>query len=331
MATSGTISQTVFDTRKVLDHAFSRCKLPPQTITSERIALALDALYLLLSDLPNKGVQMWTVDRQILPLYEGMAALSTPAGTIDVLSANLRSLTRLTGTDSSTSTTRQTDFGTGVAAGVATVGLLWSGAAVPFVIERSPDAVTWIAAATQSLASATAGEWTWVDIDRLVGARYWRARATTGTFALTEVYWGAAPSEIPVAALSRDSYDSLPNKTFAGRPLQYWLDLQYDVPVMRLWPVPNAASAYQQIVIRRKRYVMDVGTMQMTLEIPQRWFLTVVALLADALGAIMPDQIDPAVQAANATIAQQAMTAAIAAGQGGGPLMIGVGIAAYTK
>ena len=41
MAYSNTVSQTVFDTRRVIDNAVRRCKLTAQQITSEYIDLSL--------------------------------------------------------------------------------------------------------------------------------------------------------------------------------------------------------------------------------------------------------------------------------------------------
>jgi hypothetical protein len=58
---------------------------------------------------------------------------------------------------------------------------------------------------------------------------------------------------------------------------------------MRLWPCPNAAATTQQIVVWRQRYIQDVGTMTQTLEIPQRWFDAVVAMLAAKLAEETPE------------------------------------------
>ena len=51
MATSGTVSTTQFTTRQVIDHAYRRCRLGAQQITSEMIDIANDQLYLILSNL----------------------------------------------------------------------------------------------------------------------------------------------------------------------------------------------------------------------------------------------------------------------------------------
>ena len=76
MAYSGTISQTVFNTGRVIDNAFRRCKLPAEQISGEYIEIANDCLYLMLSDLANQGVPLWTIEKIILPLYNGVEALS---------------------------------------------------------------------------------------------------------------------------------------------------------------------------------------------------------------------------------------------------------------
>ena len=55
MPTSGTVSTTVFNTRRVIDRAFGRCKLPPQGVTPELIETARDNLFLILSSLVNLG------------------------------------------------------------------------------------------------------------------------------------------------------------------------------------------------------------------------------------------------------------------------------------
>jgi hypothetical protein len=55
MAFSNTVSQTTFNTGRVIDNAFRRCKLTAEQITSEYVDIANDQLYLFLSDLANHG------------------------------------------------------------------------------------------------------------------------------------------------------------------------------------------------------------------------------------------------------------------------------------
>ena len=63
MAFSGTISQTVFNTGRIIDNAIRRCKLSAQQITAEYIDIANDQLYLLLSDLANQTPDVFRIDQ----------------------------------------------------------------------------------------------------------------------------------------------------------------------------------------------------------------------------------------------------------------------------
>jgi hypothetical protein len=290
MATSGTVSTTNFTTRRVIDHAFRRCRLGAQQITSEMIDVANDQLYLILSNLANRGVQLWCIEKLIMPLYEGNGSVTLPLGTVDVLNTNLRTLTQVDGTETTTSATITLAVAGG--ATVTSVGILWSAAAVPFVVEESADGISWTAVPTQEETDApaqVAGEWLWVDFVSTTTNNYFRVRATSGALSATDVYFGNNPTEIPIARLNRDDYTALPNKFFLGRPLQFWFDRQRDQPVMRLWPVPNLAATTQQIVLWRHRYIQDVGTMVQDLDVPQRWFDAIVALLASKLAEEIPE------------------------------------------
>lgn len=281
MAYSGTISQTVFDTRRVIENAARRCKMPPQTLTAEHADVANGQLYLLLSDLANRGIPLWCIEKQVYPLYDGVAALTLDVGTVDVLNSNLRSLQGVTGAETTTATEYLVDFTT--AASVGTVGVKWSAAATRVAFERSDDNVVWELVDAQTLTGG-AGEWSWVDLSSVIAARYFRVRATSGTLDFERIYLANTPTEIPLARLNRDDYTNLPNKQFqSNRPLQFWFDRQIPRPIMRLWPVPNAAAETSQIVVWRHRHIMDVGSMTQELEVPQRWYDAVVAMLAARL------------------------------------------------
>ena len=278
MAFSNTVSQTVFNTRRVIDNAIRRCKVPAQQITAEHIDIANDQLYLFLSDLANQGAPLWCIEKQIYPLYDGVGDVTMTDGTVDILNSNFRWLQQVTGINYDDPTYREVDFTTDTF--VANVGILWSAASVPIVLERSDDGATWITVQTET-PTAVAGEWTWYDMDSSVAARYFRVRATTGTLDFSRIYLANTPTEIPLARMNRDDYTNLPNKAFqSNRPLQYWFDRQVNNPIMHMWPVPNEAATVAQIVVWRQRYIMDVGSMTQEVEVPQRWLEAIVAGLA---------------------------------------------------
>lgn len=289
MAVSGTVSQTTFNTRKVIDHAFRRCRLPPQGISSEMIATANEALYLILSGLANRGIQLWCIQKDILPLYEAVSQIPLPVGTVDILNANFRTLTELTGTETTTSTTVTIDFGQETQ--VTNVGVLFNGASVGYTIQTSADGSTWTTLATVADPSLTAGQWNWTDLQGSVARQYCRV-VGSGTLNQEDVYFGNTPTEIPMARINRDDYSNLPNKTAQGRPLQYWLDRQRDYPIMNVWQVPNGDFTFAQVVCYVKRYIMDVGTMTQEIEVPQRWYDAIVYCLAAKLAEELPS-VDP--------------------------------------
>ncbi len=291
MAVSGTVSQTIFNTRKVIDHAFRKCRLPPETVGGEQMTVAQESLYLILSSLANRGIQLWCIDKLILPLYENEAAVPVGNGIVDLLNTNYRTIQYLTPTSETVAADRVT-FNLGTSEIVTTVGILWSGASAAFNLQVSTDNVSWTTVKSVSDPGQIAGEWTWVDIDGSVATQYFRVVAPGGTLSQTDVLVGNTPNEIMMARLNRDSYSNLPNKTFTGKPLQFWLDRTLNEPVMYVWPVPDSAQSLGQVVTYAKRYIMDVGTLTQEIDVPQRWYEAIVYLLAARLAEELP-QVEP--------------------------------------
>ena len=328
MAYSGTVSQTKFNTRRVIENAARRCKLPPQSLSAENVEVANDQLYLLLSDLSNRGIQLWCIEKQIYPLYDGVGTITLDTGTLDILNSNLRTLQQVTGINTDTSTSRQVFFPTPTF--VTTVGIKWTAPAVPLSLQRSDDGVTWTTIQTET-PTASAGEWTWFDLDSSVATPYFRVLATSGTLGFSRIYLANTPTEIPIARLSRDDYTNLPNKSFqSNRPLQFWLDRQVTQPVMYLWPVPSNSAEEYQIVIWRQRYIMDVGSMTQEIEVPQRWYDAIVSMLAAKL-AMEYIEVDAQMIPMLDAKAKEALYFAQQEERDNSPMMILPNISMYTR
>lgn len=328
MAYSNTVSQTVFTTQRVIDNAVRRCRVPAEQITAETISIANDQLYLLLSDLANQGVPLWCIEKYIYPLYEGVSTITTDIGTVDLLNTNLRTLQQVTGTNTGTATSRTVDFG--AATPVTTVGVFWDAASVPIALEQSADGIEWATIQTET-PTASAGQWTWYDLNVTVPAQYFRVRATSGTLGYSQIYLGNTPTEIPMARMNRDDFTNLPNKSFqSNRPLQFWLDRQVRSPVLNLWPVPNAAAEVLQVVTWVQRHIMDVGTMTQEIEVPQRWYEALVAMLASKM-ALEMIEVDPQMIPILDAKAAQALAIAQAEERDNSPMMIAPNISMYTR
>jgi len=328
MAYSNTVSQTVFNTRKVIENAIRRCKLPAESITAEYVDIANDQLYLLLSDLANMGAPLWCIEKQIIPLYDGVGDVVLDTKVVDILNSNFRQLQTVSGTNTTTSTTHTIAFGGDTF--VTTVGIKWLAASVPIALERSPDNIVWETIQTENPV-AISGEWTWFDLESSIATPYFRVRATTGTLAFEEIYTGNTPTEIPLARMNRDDYTNLPNKYFqSNRSLQYWYDRVIPNPVMHLWPVPNSGADYSQLVIWIQRYIMDVGTMTQELEVPQRWYEAIVSMLAAKM-AMEIVEVEVGMIGMLDAKAQQALYTAQAEERDNSPMTIAPNIAMYTR
>lgn len=333
MAFSGSISTTTFNALKVVDHAFRRCRLPAQAITAEMHAYALEALYLLLSELANTKTPSWCIERQIYPFYQGQPVVTLSNGTVEVLNANLRTLQELDpGPDNTviTATSYTVDFNDqdGGVGTVNTVGVKWTGAAVPLTFQTSNDGLVWTTVGTQTTA-AGAGEWTWTDVVPAMAKSLFRI-TSTAPMLLSEVYLGTLPQEIPMGLLNRDTYVAQSNKVFQGRPLTYWFQRDLPQPVINLWPAPNAAAEYQQLIVWRHRHIMDTENLQQDVEVPQRWLEAIVCGLAARVAAETP-QVDPGMVP---MLDQKWIAARQAAWDGdgdGSPTFINPGIGCYTK
>jgi hypothetical protein len=330
MAFSGSVSIATFNALKVVDHAFRRCRLPAQAITSEMQSYALESLGLMLSELANDRTPSWCIERQIYPFYQGQPVVTLDLGTVGVLNANLRTLQELTGVTVSLPNSYTVDFNDeqGGSGTVNTVGVKWEAASVDVVFEASNDGLIWTQVGTQET-SVSAGEWTWTDVTPALAYRLFRI-TSTDVISATQIYLGTLPQEIPMGLLNRDTYVAQSNKVFQGRPLTYWFQRDLKRPVMNLWPAPNLAAEQQQLIVWRHRQIMDTENLRQEIEIPQRWLEAIVNGLSARVGMETPSveaTLVPALEQRAAISLKRAWE-----GDGdGSPTFINPGIGVYTR
>lgn len=316
MATSGTVGLTVFETRKVIDHSFRRCKVPPQAITPEHIETALDLLWLNLSSLSSYGIPLWVLEKTILPIYRGERSVPLPVGSVDVQSMNLRDLNRTLGTNSASEgvadnafdsdlTTAcvqlapagniQVDFGANNQTQVDTFGIFFNATATwDIIIQGSQDGVSYTDLYTNATLAAVAGDWFWVDLEQQIPFRFFRLLAQgTTVLNVAEFFLGNTANEVPMPKISLDSYSNLPDKQFLSRPTEYWFDksaaAQGGRMIATVWPPPDTEFTFFQYVLYIKRQIQDVGTMQQEIEVPQRWYEFVICDLSRKLVREIPE------------------------------------------
>jgi hypothetical protein len=241
--------------------------------------IAQDVLYLTLSELASVRTPSWCIEKIILPFYINQPIIPLPRGTVEVLNANYRYLQQIDKVLNSQSST-QIVYGTGGLM-VSTIGIKWNAVSVPVTLSISDDLTTWVQVGSFDDA-AVQGKWVWYDISQPLPANYIKI-SSASTIQFQDIYLGNTPNEIPMGVLNKDDYVAQNNKIFASRPTTYWFQRNLTDPVMNVWPAPNAAAEYAQLIVWRHRQIMDVGTLTEELEIPQRWYEAIVALLASKL------------------------------------------------
>lgn len=326
MAVSGTISTTTFDTRRVIDHSFRRCKINPQRVTAEMQGVATDLLYLLLSEIASTKTPSWCIEKLILPFYQGQPNATMPVGTEGILNANYRYLQEVTGSNTTSSTLYQVNFTSDTA--VSSVGIKWSAAAVDINFFVSSDGSSWTQVGSQTT-DASSGEITWTDITPAIAYQYFKI-TSTATMSYSWVYLGNTPSEIPFGVLNKDSYTAQSNQIFEGRPTTFWFQRDREEPIMHLWPAPNEDAEEAQLIVWRHRQIMDVGTLQQELDIPQRWYEAIVAQLAYKLATEI-ETVDANLMVPLSQAAAIAMLTAWTGDNDGSSMTIQPWIAPYTR
>jgi len=329
MAYSGAVSGTTFNALKVVDHAFRRCRLPAQAITSEMHSYALDSLYLMLSELANIKTPSWCIEKVILPMYQNQPVVTLPPGTVEVLNLNYRTLQIVTGAVTTAGNLYQVNFTTQTV--VDTVGIAWTGVAVPVNFQVSTNGSTWVTVGSYN-GDATAGEISWTDISGALPFQYFRiyTQNPNDVLSYASVELGNLPQEIPLGQLNRDSYVNQSNKVFPGRPSNYYFQRDLPEPVVYLWPAPFSAAMQAQLVLWRHRQIMDTQNLRQEVEVPQRWLEAIIDGLAARVAAETP-QVDPQTMVMREQKAAVSLQRAWDGDNDGSPIQINPGIGVYTK
>jgi hypothetical protein len=142
------------------------------------------------------------------------------------------------------------------------------------VVSKSDDGVTY---ETVTILAHTSNP-AWYVLDGVSDTTFVKLSNSTA-LTITDVRWISSYRDVPIYRLNRNDYMALPNKSSKGTPLQFWFDRQTD-PVISLWNAPNSTASQNLIQYVRQRQISDVGDLNETLEMPQRWLEAITWLLA---------------------------------------------------
>jgi hypothetical protein len=314
MAYSDTINETQITVGQLIEYAFRAAGKTAEEQTPEYIQAAKQALYYILQDLPNKGVNLWMLKEVLIGTTNGQKVVDLPASTIGIRAANwsyqvtpqIAEALPLANSDAAilfdgnlqgfatsisgannwfgaSYSTAQTIVNVGFNAYAAGGG----SATYNLILEASNDAATWSTVETLPTTTIQDGTWAYYPINTTVPYLYYRLRETVAsTFSLRQITFNYVQQVIPMAPLNRDDYFSLPQQAFASnRALQYWFDKKID-PQIRIWPVPNNDFQMMQFVLELQPW--DVGNLSNQLYVPNRWIRALQSMLSHELALQIP-------------------------------------------
>ena len=317
MAYSGTTNQTKINVGQLIEFAFREAGKPAEEQTAQYIDAGKQALFYILQNLSNRGVNLWMLENKLIGTVTDQTVITLPEGTVDVREANWRYIVTpaisqaipTTNPDAgnlfdqnldtyATSTALQNYFGAGYSGGmrIYQIGFnSYGNSTYNFVFETSQDGITWTVRETLPSITLKDREWYYFPIDPTPEYVFYRLRETVApTFSLRQLSFSYTQQDIPLSRLNRDDYWNLPNKQFESqRSLQYWFDRQI-TPQMYLWPIPNDDFQVFQLIIEKQ--LQDVGTLTNELYVPNRWIAAIQKQLSHQVAMQLPGVDLPRIQ-----------------------------------
>jgi len=298
--TSNTTAQTAVTVDDMIRFAYKEAGKLSEELTPEYINDIRLALWYILINLSNRGVNLWLLEYMVFGSEAQQREYTMPRGTVDVRVANYRQMTRpSTTTDNifGAFNTTSTDVDYTIAAGDSahayyedgyrflSAGFYSKQQGVSLTVEYSYDDITWVTLGT--VTNGVFNNWGYLQLDGSPLAKFWRFRNESASDIVVQALsLASVQQDIPLARLNRDSYFNLPNKDFQGnRGLQFWFDRQV-TPIMNIWPVPQDAFQAFQLVVEMQP--QDVGRLTNEIAVPDRWLPAMQKQLSAATAKLLP-------------------------------------------
>lgn len=259
---------------------------------------------MLLLHLANKGITLWSVEKQVLGMVPGVSRYALSSNTADYLDILYRqtffasdpdSLVSSAGgvvanlvdgnpdtffTQTSANGSITYDYGTTVY--VTTVAVMANGQQYYNLdFETSLDAISWTPLfTTEKNTSFPDRKWVAYDMEDIRPLRYIRVAETGGTVLnLRQLLLGNSQNEITLSAANLDDYSAMSNKeTLSEQPTLFWFDRKKEAPELVFWPTPN--NLMRQVVAWTYREIEETADLAAEVDIPKRWYLAILNELA---------------------------------------------------
>lgn len=301
MATSGLYNFNP-DLIDIIEDAYERCDVAADMISARQMKSAMYSCNMVLADLSNKQLNLWTVEPGIIGLTPGRPTYELPQGTIGLLEVTIRNNFRpLDGTAASSAggdadlafdndfdtSCLQTssdgnisyDWGADITHTIDLVGYMSADdGELDLIFEGTYDMVTWVTAYDCEPTEYIAQQTQYFYVPNPRAFRGMRVRERGGaTLDAAEVYFMYQVSDLLLSPMSRQEYTSIPNKLAVGRPLSFYFNRQIN-PTVTFWDTPN--SQWQTIYYNRIRQVQDITAPQQTTDLPYRFLEAFTSSLA---------------------------------------------------
>lgn len=287
--TSGKLEHYI-DTLTVIEHATRRCLGSVASLNAEQLDMAKSNLHLILSALSNRGVNLWAVDRHVQPLVRGCTTYALPSGTEKLVTLVHRdpsriapSVTVFSGLSTCSVTLSK----------VEQVSLIGFKLPVEFEGRLAFDVLDsteqWTMHHSFGDIKLSSG-WHWYIFDASQYTRAFRIRDVDGNpLSVDDMMVCSSSTDTNLVQLNRDQYTAIPDKSRVGKPNSYYFEKLID-PLINVWPAPQDDASL--LVTWRQRRIQDVGSLYQKLEIPDRWFDSIVWSLAKNMAFELPNVPD---------------------------------------
>jgi len=306
---SGTYNFQSLENDDLILECFERIGFAGDQLVPVQINSARRSLNFLLLDWISKSINLWTINKEYLPLNTGQSRYTLSTSITDILEVLQRTFTRqLNGTAQSNTTNTydgagggnplsafDNDFSTSCVQNAADGNISYTYGAgntqtITFigvrsntntnynlVVEYSNDNATWLPLSVDWTHpySYETGVTRWVDVVTPVAAMTYRIREIGGaTLDIQEIYFGNSTIDLRITPISRDTYLSYSQKYLQGRPTTYYFDKSL-TPNINIWPTPSNDYLVLQYSFVRTMY--DAGEFYNTTSVPARMYPALAA------------------------------------------------------
>lgn len=315
VASSELITYQAIKAELIIREAFELIGISGSQVVAEQLEGSVRSLNILMADLANRNINLWTSQTLLLPLTSPTIKYNLPSSLIKVIQVDLKTSTReLYGTPSSSDGIAANAFDGNVNTACTqttyngTIGFQFNSPVnikllgiqstvnqdYSLVIEYSNTGIDgdWLTffvnppTRYDTIITYPAGKLIWVNTNFVNGSyTYVRIREVSNaalmiSLDITELYFNDQVVDTKITEVTPYAYLEMPIKTSTARPTIYAIDYQV-VPVIYIWQAPT--PRYNCLVIYYQRMIQTLLSYTESIDIPNSFYQAIVFGLAKIL------------------------------------------------